>query len=91
MQVRDGFLLREVGGTFVVVPLGERVVDFNGLITLNATGRVLWERLGESCEQNDLVEALVEAFEVTPEEAERDAQAFIDDLDDKNLLLERAV
>lgn len=90
MIIRDGFMLREVGGTFVVVPLGERVVDFNGLITLNETGRVLWERLATHCEQSDLVAALVAAFEVTPEEAERDVQAFVEDLGAKNLLLECA-
>jgi hypothetical protein len=88
MRIRDGFLLRDVGGACIVVPLGERVVDFNGLITLNETGRALWERLTVGCALGELVDTLVRDFEVTPDDAARDVQAFMDDLRAKNLLVE---
>jgi len=86
MKVKSGFLLREIGGTYVLVPLGERVVDFNGLATLNDTGQVLWTRLTEGCREADLVEALTSEFDVTEEEAAQDVRAFVRDLQEKRLL-----
>jgi hypothetical protein len=38
MKIKKDFMLREIVGTWIVVPLGERVVDFNGMVTLNETG-----------------------------------------------------
>ena len=45
MTLKKGFMLRSIAGTHVVIPLGERVVDFNGILTLNETGAFLWELL----------------------------------------------
>ena len=35
MTIKGSFILREVAGSHVVVPVGASVVDFNGMITLN--------------------------------------------------------
>ena len=45
MKLKDGFLLKEIAGSWVVVPVGEQVVDFQMMITLNETGAFLWEKL----------------------------------------------
>jgi len=86
MKVKDGFLLREIAGEHIVVPIGERVVDLNGLLTLNATARVLWEELATEQTEDDLVEALTERFEVSPEVARADVSDFVSLLADKGLL-----
>ncbi|MBU0609115.1 MAG: PqqD family protein [Armatimonadetes bacterium] len=86
MKVKDGFLLREIAGEHIVVPIGERVVDLNGLLTLNATARVLWEELATEQTEDDLVEALTERFEVSPEVARTDVSDFIGLLAEKGLL-----
>lgn len=86
MKLKNGFLLREVGGTHVVVPIGERVVDFNGLVTLNETGRFLWERLMDGSDEASLVRALTDEYEVNDDDAVHDVHAFVCDLADKGLL-----
>ena len=35
---KDGYLVREIADSYVVVPVGERVIDFKGIMTLNDTG-----------------------------------------------------
>ena len=35
MKIKEGFLLRQVGGNNVVVPVGAQAVDFRCIITLN--------------------------------------------------------
>ena len=44
MKIKDGFMLRKVGGQNVVVAVGKASRDFNGIIRLNDTGRFLWEK-----------------------------------------------
>jgi len=44
MKLKEGFMLRQVAGEHVVLPVGADV-DFNGMITLNETGAFLWNRL----------------------------------------------
>ena len=44
MKLKSGFLLREVAGQVVVLPTGGNL-DLDMMITLNETGKFLWERL----------------------------------------------
>ena len=43
--LKDGFVLRQVADTWVVMPLGQVSLDFNGMLTLNETGALLWQAL----------------------------------------------
>ena len=68
------------------MPIGEKVLDMNSLITLNATARLIWELLAESHTLEFLVEEVVQQFDVDPERARADVQAFLDDLGSMGLL-----
>ena len=45
MKIKQGFILREVAGSYLVVAVGEAVKRFNGVINLNETGAFLWRLL----------------------------------------------
>ena len=49
MKAKSGFGIKQVADSFVIVPMGERIVDFSAMITINDTGAFLWEKL-----QNDI-------------------------------------
>ncbi|MBE6948028.1 MAG: PqqD family protein [Ruminococcaceae bacterium] len=76
MKLKDGFILRTVAGETVVLPTGG-VTNFDMMITLNDTGRFLWELLAKGTERDELVEALLGEYEVAPETAERSVDAFV--------------
>lgn len=80
MKRSEDFLLKNVGGQDLLVPLGAKVMDMNSLITLNATGRRVWELLAADRSVEYLVAAVVEQFDVEQERARADVQAFLDDL-----------
>ena len=86
MKIKEGFVLRNLADTYMVIPLGQNSVDFQGMVTLNETGAFLWERLhkGASCEE--LVDALLREYEVEKAVAERDVRDFIKKLKDGDLL-----
>ena len=73
MKIKEGFLLREVAGQTVVLPTGGDL-DLNMMITLNETGRFLWERLQEGTTEEALVAALLAEYDV--DEATAKTQAI---------------
>ena len=65
MKIRDNFLLRQVADTWVVMPIGQEMLDFNGMLTLNETGALLWQKLQEGADLDGLVAALTAEYDVS--------------------------
>ena len=86
MKIKEGFLLRQVGGNNVVVPVGAQSVDFRCLITLNEVGAFLWQKLTADCTMEALVEALLAEYDVPADIATADVERFVSSLREKNLL-----
>lgn len=76
MKLKDGFVLRTVAGETVVLPTGG-VTNFDMMITLNDTGKFLWERLEVGAEESELVSALLAEYDVTEELAAQSVTAFV--------------
>ena len=77
MKLKKNFVLRQVAGTWVVLPLGAETVNFSGMLQLNESGAMLWRVLEEGGSQDALVEALLGEYDVTREQAEADVQEFL--------------
>lgn len=77
MKRSSDFLLRDVAGTLVIVPVGAAVSAFPGMITLNATGAYIWEQLESEQTVDTLTDALVARYEVPAETARADVEAFL--------------
>ena len=82
----DNFMLQNVGGQDLLVPLGSQVMDTNALIVLNTTGRYVWELLAENRSVDELAAAVVERFAVDRERAGVEVQSFLDDITRMGLL-----
>ena len=86
MKIREGFLLRKVGESFVVIPVGENSVDFSSVITLNQTGAFVWEHLEKAMPREEIISAMMKEYAVERAIAEQDLDAFIDRLGENDLL-----
>lgn len=86
LKLKEGFILREIGGEIMVIPSGEEL-DLNMMITLNETGRFLWERLEEGTTVDALVSALLEEYEVEEAVARKNVEAFVEKLNVHNFLI----
>lgn len=86
MKLKDGLMLREVAGQWVVVPLGERVVEFNGLLTLSESGALLWKRLEKDAQEEELLQALLQEYCIDEATARTDIHEFIRRIKEKGLL-----
>ena len=76
MKLKNGFILREVAGEIVVIPSGDEL-DLNMMITLNGTGKFLWERLEAGAEADALVADLMAEYDVDPETARQAVDGFV--------------
>lgn len=85
MKIKDGFLLRQVAGQTVVVPVGSGL-DLNMMITLNGTGAFLWERLQTETDAKALTDALLAEYDVDETRARESVDAFVQKLKDHDFL-----
>lgn len=86
MKLKDGFMLRQVAGEYVVLSVGTDL-DFNGMITLNETGATLWKRLEQEAELADLTAALTAEFDVDEATAAAAAEKFVAQLKEQGFLV----
>jgi len=85
MKLKEGFILRTVAGQTVALPVGG-VTNLDMMITLNGTGKFLWEKLAVGAEKNELVEALLEEYDVDRERAEKSVDTFVKRLKELDFL-----
>ncbi|MBQ3068996.1 MAG: PqqD family protein [Clostridia bacterium] len=86
MKLKDGLLLRTLGDSHVVVPVGQAAIDLRGMITLNGTGAFLWERLQTPQTEEALVKALTDTYAVDEACAAADVKRFLEILREHALL-----
>ena len=71
------YLLRDVAGKQVVVPLGKAATTFPGMLSLNATGAYLWQLLEQEQTEDSLVEAFCARYDVDESTAREDITACL--------------
>ena len=76
MKLKDGFLLRTVAGQTVVLPTGDEL-DLNMMITLNDTGKFLWQLLEKETTEEALVQAITAEYDVDEARAAKSVGAFV--------------
>lgn len=86
MKIKEGFEIRELSGQSVVIAVGKAVAVFNGMIRLNSSGTELWKQLAVGCDQQSLVEFLLEHYEVDGQTAQDDVSRFTAELLDAGIL-----
>lgn len=86
MEIKKELIKREIAGDVILVPVGKAVVENNGLFVLNELGAFLWDRIPEAAGEADLVQALLEEYEVTPEIAAADIHEFLEKLREMGIL-----
>ena len=85
MKLKDGFLMRKVAGQTVVLPSGDEL-DLNMMITLNDTGKFLWERLEVGAEMDELVAGLLAEYDVDEATARAGVERFVAKLNENGVL-----
>ncbi|MBQ4165350.1 MAG: PqqD family protein [Oscillospiraceae bacterium] len=86
MKIKKGFMLRKIGEQNVVVAVGEASRSFNGIIRLNDSGRYLWEKLQDGISEQELMQSMLNDFDIDESTARADIAAFVAKLKEAGLL-----
>lgn len=87
MKLKQGFIMREIAGEIVVVPSGDEL-NLNMMITLNETGKLLWQRLETDATMDELVQAMLGEYEVDEQTARAGVERFVNKLQERGFLEE---
>lgn len=80
MKIKREFIKRKIAGEFILVPIGNTALAFNGIITINELGKFIWENLESSKDEEELLYKILEEYEVEEKEAKEDLDEFLDKL-----------
>ncbi len=86
MKISKEFILREIAGEYIFVPVGKTALEFNGLITINQIGVLIWEQLQKGCEIDEIIQLILDEYEIDEETATKDVNEFINYLKEKNII-----
>ena len=81
MKKNPDFMLSDVADSTVLIPFGDMALSFNGIVTLNETAKFLWENLGDSFEEQDIVDLILKSYaDVDEATAKASAEKFVSSL-----------
>lgn len=88
MKLKDGLVLREVAGQYVIVPTGKRLQEVTGVNYITKPAAYLWEYMKDhDFEKEDLIRLTLERYaDATREQVSKDLDVFLKGLAEKGIL-----
>jgi len=76
----DNFVFRRIEEETILVPIKDNVGDMGSIYNLNEIGALIWEQLDGERDLEAVKDKIMDAYEVSPQDAAADLKAFITDL-----------
>lgn len=86
MKFKKEFIEREIVGETVLIPTGETAAHFNGLISVNELGRFIWDNYENAKDEDDLLQKILDKYEVEKEVAKADLDEFLQTLKNAEII-----
>ena len=86
MKLKKEFMLREIVGETILIPVGESNNHFNGIITINEIGRFIWQNYESSKDEEDLLSKILDEYEFKKEIAKSDLDEFLGKLREADII-----
>ena len=80
MKIKEGFILKDVAGSKIVIATGEAKLSFNGVITFNSVGAEIFEMLDGKNTPEDIITKISSEYAVDSAIVERDFNALVEKL-----------
>jgi hypothetical protein len=87
MRIKKGLTIKDIAGERVLIIQGLVGADMTKIISFNASSEWLWKALsGKDFTEDNVAELLVEQYGIDRETAQTDADRWIKQLSDANLI-----
>lgn len=88
MKLNEKMKVRQVAGENVVIMPGAQGTDMTRVVALNESAMVLYNSFMErEFDVEDVVRVLTDEYEITDDEARRDAEAWVAEMKKNNLIV----
>ncbi|MBE6752260.1 MAG: PqqD family protein [Ruminococcaceae bacterium] len=89
MKLSENFVLKNIAGENVVMPVGDAVGKINGMIKLNPSAKVIWNALEENKDVGGILEEMKKNFQgVDDETLKEDINYFLNKLREHEILVD---
>ncbi len=79
-KLKPRFVTRVVGNELVLVPIETNVANMNELFTMNSTASLIWNSINDTNTEEDIVNLLINEFDIDRETALNDLTSFIESM-----------
>lgn len=80
MKIKEGFVHRQIAGSDIIVPVGKRCWEFDGMLTLNETAAFIWKQLEQGANMDMITDAVLNEYDTDRQNAAACIAQFIDQL-----------
>ena len=89
MKISNEYIIRDIAGEYIIVPVGQVALDFQGLITVNEIGVYIWELLQKKeITFDNLLAAILNEYYFSQTVAKQDLIDFLNQLIKRKILLD---
>ena len=87
MKLNKDYALRQIAGMWTLIPTGETLKGFRGILKLNSIGAELWRGLEAGKTPEMLSADLVDTYGISQEQADNDVAAFLAKLTENGCII----
>lgn len=87
MDIKQQFVMREVAGEYLLIPVGKTSLDLNGMITLNEIGAEIWNMLPEVRDEAEIVQRILDEYDIDEQTAAADVAEFLGHIRELGIIL----
>lgn len=86
MKIKDGFILKDVAGSKIVIATGAQRINFNGVITFNDVGAEVFNMLDGTNSVEDIISKISADYNVDSNIVKNDVEKLIEKMRKHNLI-----
>ena len=86
MKKNKSFVIRNIASEIMLVPTDETARDFNGMINLSDTAAFIWNHIEETRSFGELIDLILQEYDIDRETAAQDASAFLMELLERDMV-----
>ena len=78
MEIKKQVILRSVAGEHMLIPVGETVLEYNGIFMITESGKFLWENIVNGADEKELADLLAQEYGIDTNTAAADVNEFLE-------------
>ena len=77
----DQIVANKIGDEYVLVPISDNIADMDNVFSINEVGSFIWEHINGKNSVQDIIQMVLNEFDVDEKTAEYDVENFIREIE----------